>query len=264
MICDVHVHTKGCEDPGESVKIMDKAGIDRVWLLSPPPELTAKSHRNVMQHAAKMQEADPERIIAFMWIDPRLPEAPEILQEGVEKHNMRGVKMIPDHWFPWEERLFPAYRRIEELGLPILFHSGILFTNMGSSRFCRPAEYEVMLHFPKIRFALAHISWPWTDECLAVLGRMRAHMAGQGRPMEECQMRIDMTPGTPEIWRKDALEKALGYAKSEYLLFGTEGHWDHPEQWRAKVTQDREMLLALGATEADLENIFWNNADKMV
>ncbi|MCD6469707.1 hypothetical protein J7L29_02790 [Candidatus Bathyarchaeota archaeon] len=43
--------------------------------------------------------------------------------------------MIPDHWYPYDEFMYPIYERVEELGVPIIFHSGILFGFKDSSRF---------------------------------------------------------------------------------------------------------------------------------
>jgi len=76
--------------------------------------------------------------------------------------------MIPDHWYPYDEFMYSIYEEVEELGVPIIFHSGILFDFKDSSRFCRPVNYEVFLSFPDLKFALAHVSWPWIDECSAL------------------------------------------------------------------------------------------------
>jgi predicted TIM-barrel fold metal-dependent hydrolase len=83
--------------------------------------------------------------------------------------------MIPDHWYPYDEFMYPIYEKAEKLGVPIIFHSGILFGFKDSSRFCRPVNYEVLLNFPDLKFALAHISWPWVDECIALWGRFRSY-----------------------------------------------------------------------------------------
>jgi predicted TIM-barrel fold metal-dependent hydrolase len=77
-----------------------------------------------------------------------------------------------------------------------------------------------MLHFPKTKFALAHISWPWTDECIAVAGRMR--YAFQRGEVPQMQMYIDITRGTPEFYRTEALDRALRYLGPERLMFGSD------------------------------------------
>ncbi len=78
--------------------------------------------------------------------------------------------MIPNHWYPADPTPQACYAKINDYGKPMLFHSGILWGTSGTSKHCRPAFYEIMLLYPKIRFAMAHLTWPWTDECFAVCG----------------------------------------------------------------------------------------------
>jgi predicted TIM-barrel fold metal-dependent hydrolase len=126
------------------------------------------------------------------------------------------------------------WRKIAAAGKPMLFHSGILWDGTVSSKYCRPVEFEAMLDVPKLRFALAHISWPWVDECLAVYGKFQQALAK--RPELSCEMFIDCTPGTPPIYRKEALTKiwTIGYMLENNVLFGTDGGNRHyPREWKA-------------------------------
>ncbi|MEM2939607.1 MAG: amidohydrolase family protein, partial [Candidatus Bathyarchaeia archaeon] len=103
-----------------------------------------------------------------------------------------------------------------------IFHSGILFGFKDSSRFCRPVNYEILLNFPNLKFALAHISWPWVDECIALWGRFRAALGEIEGGGKEIQMFVDITPGTPLIYRKNSLQKLIAYGAEEFMLFGTD------------------------------------------
>jgi predicted TIM-barrel fold metal-dependent hydrolase len=174
---------------------------------------------------------------------------------------LKGIKMIPDHWYPYEERFFPVYEKVQELRRPMLFHSGILFGNMDSSRFCRPVFYEVMLHFPRIKFALAHISWPWTDECIAVAGRMRA--AAVRDEQRQMQMYIDTTRGTPAFYRAEALDKALKYLGPERLIYGSDDHAPGELSYsRRSFDADREITCRqLARSEEDFRKITSDNLD---
>lgn len=119
------------------------------------------------------------------------------------------------------------YKAIAELDKPILFHSGILWDGAFSSIYNRPAGFEVLLGIKGLRFALAHISWPWYDECIAVYGKfLHARRGGYG---VSCEMFIDVTPGTPSIYRKDALTKLLktGYPVENNILFGSDNYIDN-------------------------------------
>ena len=142
--------------------------------------------------------------------------------------------------------------------MPTLFHSGILFGNMDSSRFCRPAFYEVMLRFPKVKFALAHIGWPWTDECIAVGGRMRAAVHYDG---SKSQMYVDITRGTPGSYRVDALSKALEYLGPERLIYGSDDTAPGDLSYsRRSIDTDREIICGnLGRPEEDFVKVARGN-----
>lgn len=229
-VIDCHVHSRGGEEASRIVSEMDESGIDAIVLFSPYPgqvidEYSGEYFYNIgMQkeaalHVAKLQKEYPDRIIGFLWLEPRLEGAAEVLEWALTDLELKGVKMIPYHWHPYDENLFNVYEKIEELEAPVIFHSGILFGFEDSSRFCRPVNFEVLIKFPKLRFALAHVGWPWVDECIALWGRFRhAAWKSGGRT----QMFIDATPGTPLIYRREVFAKVLGYGAHDYLLFGSD------------------------------------------
>jgi len=245
MVIDCHVHTGGYETAGEILTAMDAAGLDRIVLISHQPESDNPgwpriSTREALDHTARVAGEALDRIVPFAWIEPRLPEAVGELERAVSELGYRGVKLIPNHWYPCDEAVFPVYAKAQELGVPVLFHAGILFANGDSSRFCRPVYYEALLHFPRLRFALAHMAWPWVDECLAVYGRFRSYAQNTGMPI---QMWIDTCPGTPAYWRPEALRKALGYCGSEHLLWGSDSNTQNLGSYAPQVlAMDRRIL----------------------
>ncbi|NLX37335.1 MAG: amidohydrolase [Chloroflexi bacterium] len=224
MIIDIHVHAFGEETAKAVLDGMDAAGIDKCCLFAPAPETDELSKRWAMREAtdwlARIAAEAPDRILPFCWIEPTLPGAVQELEYAIADKGFAGVKMIANHWYPCDETVFPVYEKAGELNAPIIFHSGILYFHGDSSRFNRPVFWEPLLHFPKVRFALAHISWPWVDECLALYGRFRA-LNSEGREHPH-QMWIDTTPGTPPAWREDALRKTLSFAGDEYILWGSD------------------------------------------
>ena len=64
------------------------------------------------------------------------------------------------------------------------------------------------------------MSWPWCDEMIAVYGKSQAVRSMRSRPAAE--MFIDTTPGTPVIYRREALTKmfTVGYAVEHNIFFG--------------------------------------------
>lgn len=269
MIIDVHVHSYGKENPRKVVAAMDKAGIDRICLFAPcylrrDGATDIERQRSSTDFIATFGAYAPERISSFAFIEPVLKGAADEVDRAVEK-GIKGFKMMPNHWYPYDEKIFPVYRRIEATGLPVLFHSGILYSKLigfAGSRFCRPVYYESLLYFPKLRFALAHVGWPWTDECIATCGTFRADAEREKK--NDIQMRVDLTPGTPPIYRPDVLRKALSYLGEDLLIYGSDTFApEDPEDFRGKKDADLKLFREeLNLTKETIEKIMSKNALK--
>jgi predicted TIM-barrel fold metal-dependent hydrolase len=123
-----------------------------------------------------------------------------------------------------------------------------------------------MMKFAGLRFALAHCSWPWTDECIAVSGKFTA-MAGAGEVTQGRQMYVDMTPGTPKSYRADVFKRMFSlpnYHFEEQIMFGTDAvlsDYGHPRV-REIVRQDRAILKRFKASRKVLEAYFYGNFEK--
>jgi len=263
MAIDVHIHTRGTEDAAKILKAMDQVGLERVVLFAVPPHRAKgaaaekEPHRRVLDDIAKLVKADPDRLIGFAWIEPTLPDAVAAVDYAFTEKNLRGVKMIPNHWFPADERAQACYQKINEYGKPMLFHTGILWGTSDTSQHCRPAFFEIMLHYPNIRFAMAHMSWPWTDECFAVCGKFRA--AGGYKP-ENWRSYVDITSGAPRIWKVEALRKALAYLGDRQIVYGSDcSNAEDPEALRPRLEEDRDILRECGASQETRQRIFTTN-----
>ncbi|KPJ55828.1 MAG: hypothetical protein AMS16_03565 [Planctomycetes bacterium DG_58] len=293
MRSDCHIHVRGEEKAEDILRAMDAAKLDLICIISwPPPSTEAdpleKRHPpddERMAETGAMIAADPERVRGFYWVDPLADDAPDQVERAVAEYNYAGVKMIPDHWYPYEERIFPTYERIQTLGVPILFHTGILWGNADSSRFCRPADFEILQEFPKIRFLMGHIGWPWTDECIAVADRFKTMARrADGRDPElakdavcrnrnlhnpeyevDVTCKVDLTPGTPEVYRSEVLRTCYEVLGADMLLFGTDA-FGADDLKNVKTHQARDERIfrdELGLSEADIDRIMGTNVLKL-
>ena len=289
MLIDCHVHSVGNESIDDVIKAMDQAGVDKAIIFAPYPafygrrkvsweptklgefsypDVNDEMQRKSTIFISSLQAEDPDRIIAFAWIEPRLKNAVQNIEEAVTKYECKGIKMIPDHWYPWEPRFFKIYEKIQELHVPVIFHSGILFGFKDSSRFCRPCNYEVLINFPELKFALAHISWPWTDECIALFGRFRANLRGAvsfgDERAKEMQMYIDITPGTPRFYRREALRKALAYGCGDYMIFGSDSTASNFMNAKHVAEMDRGIIKELGYSDEVVQKIQSRNVERFI
>ena len=272
MYNDLHVHFRGSEHPDRVLRALDDARIEKIGAISPPPRDPQQPHAAVAD-MKRILDAGQGRLYGLAWINPLLPGAADLVERAVAEYGYRGVKMIPDHWYPYDERVFPVYERVQTLGVPMLLHSGILWGNRDSSRFCQPVNYEVLINFPKVRFALAHIGWPWTDECIALAGRFAADVVGEETGLQEhaprvdaatpyaAQMSIDITLGAPRPYRADALLKALAVVGDCRILYGSDcGDPENAQVLRCHIDLDERLLRGeLGQPPETLQRIFHDN-----
>ena len=257
-LVDAHVHTLGHESPDAILRAMDRHGIARLCLLSPPELASADAQREALAFLQRLTAATPDRLLGYFWLNPLLPEAPALVDEAAAAAGVLAFKLMSDHWVPHDERLAPVFSGIQETGRPVLFHAGILWSHMDSSRFCRPADFEVMLHYPRIRFALAHMAWPWVDECFAVAARMRDGIKKlTGGPNT---MYVDLSPGTPMPVREEAVRKAFLIGESDRLLWGSDDAEPETLEKSARIAAfDRELFETLAVPEGIARGVFEKN-----
>lgn len=224
---DAHTHVyPGNPDPERIVKSFADAGLAGGVVFSQCPNswqvpgTEPPAPEEAMDNVIEWCSASPS-IYPFYWIDPGADNAVELVDMAVEK-GIYGFKVIRGAEMPVDSRTIKAYRRMAEKGRPVTFHSGILWDGRDSSNYFRPGNWEGLLEVPHLRFALAHVSWPWCDECVAVYGKILNAIVRRG--LEVPEMFIDTTPGTPKLYRRDALMKVftVGYDVSEHVMFGTD------------------------------------------
>ena len=260
---DAHTHVyHGEPNPADFAKSFEAAGLAGGVAFSrcPNPELVpgapAYDAEKAMDDVIAWCSASPT-IYPFFWIDPGADNAVELVDMAVEK-GIYGFKVIRCAEMPVDAKSIKTYRRMAEHGKPITFHSGILWDGRASSDYFRPANWEGLLDAPHLRFALAHISWPWCDECIAVFGKLLNAISCRGQDVPE--MFIDTTPGTPKIYRRDALAKVftIGYDVSEHVMFGTDCRVDSynvdwSRDWRRT---DDAILSDLGLGAGTLDDMY--------
>jgi len=183
-------------------------------VIGPFPEVSGgkinkESQRESTRFVSELQSGAPDRIIAFACIDPNLKHSIQNVEEAITKLRCRGIK-LRSYGYPYEEKYFALYKKIEELQVPILFHSGICYGRppvFKGSKVCHPIDFEVLVDFPRLKFALAYIGDPWIDECLSLFGKLY-FMQKMGFT-EGPRMYIDITPlpHLPELYYKEQLIK---------------------------------------------------------
>ena len=265
--CHIHHHDRTASG-GRLVSDMRSAGIDGGVVFSEEPAGTTLWARDRAPSASERLAglmdltAGHAELHPFFFLDPTEPDAAAQVDEACGR-GVEGFKVMCSHFDPGDGRALPVYRRIAEKGKPILFHSGILYDGKNASgNHNRPCAFEPLLGVPRLRFALAHVSWPWTDECIAVFGKFDNCLHGQRDP-DAAEMFLDLTPGTPPIYRRGLLERLalVGYENlPEHILWGTDNMSVY-DAARARAWQERDdaILGELNLGARWTQNIYCDN-----
>lgn len=270
MKIDAHVHMKGKEkNAGEFVRRLQLAGFDASVVFSPAPDGMLGKTGNNDQRLEQVIEYTKgyDMLFPFYFIDPTEEDAIEQLIKAKDAGAV-GFKIICNHFYPWDDRAMGVYHWIAEHDMPLMFHSGILYDGINvSGKYNRPCEFEPLLSVNGLRFSLAHISWPWTAECIAVLGKFDFNLECNPNRLS-AKMHIDLTPGTPPTFRNEALKHLFGngFNVSECVFWGSDNsvgdyNWEYAKSIRER---DEIIFTELGLSEKMQQNIFGDNFIKFL
>ena len=178
---------------------------------------------------AETMHKHPDVYIGFASVDPWAGKmAEDEVKRAVEELGLKGFKFHPatQAFYPNDTRFYPIYEAIARYDVPMLIHTGT--TGIGAGMpggagiklgTCRPIPYidDIAADFPSVNFILAHPSWPWQDEALA----MAVHKPN---------VYIDLSGWSPKYFS----ESLIRYSNSKLqdkMLFGTDYPLITPERW---------------------------------
>jgi predicted TIM-barrel fold metal-dependent hydrolase len=184
----------------------------------------------------------PERFMAFVVINPKLKNAMEVLEKGIEEQGMVGVKCHAWwHRVDISSELLPIARRCEEKGLPLLVH-------LGGGR--QTGNFEVLLdNCPRLKLILAHVAIPHFQRSWKVI-----------KEAKNCFVDISGSYINASMVRKAV--KALGPDK---VIFGSDG--PIPLRCRAGGYSYEPILKwtrELRISDNDKEKIFHKNLERLL
>lgn len=155
------------------VEAMDAAAIDMAvilpldWGPDYPDRVPIDA---VNAHAAGVSARHPGRLIPFIGVDPRRPQAVDLVERSFRNGEARGLKLYPPTGFdPFDRRLFPIYELCVQYQRPVLFHTGETLPKM-SLRHANPIFLQdVHATFPRLFTLIGHSGYKlWWREALSV------------------------------------------------------------------------------------------------
>ena len=262
-IFDMHIHARGTKPvPEKMLEAMDKVGVFGGCVFSDHPiegtEPGGSDFETRLKEVLAWSEGYEDRIFPVLWIHPMEENIIEKVRYAA-KAGVAAFKFICEDYFVYEEPCMSVLREIAKLGKPAIFHTGILWDGAVSSAYNRPLNWEHLLEIDGLRFSMGHCSWPWIDECVALYGKFLNAL----KDGKSAEMFFDITPGTPEIYRKELFTKLYyaGYNSGDNVMFGTDSNADaYRGEWVSSwLNIDGKILDELGVSIENREKLYYKN-----
>jgi uncharacterized protein len=171
----------------------------------------------------------PDVFIGWASVDPWQGRAAVAeLERAVTQLGLRGLKLHPalQQFYPNDSRFYPLWAKAQELGIPVLFHTG--HTGIGAGvaggtglklKYSQPIPYldDVAADFPALTIIGAHPSWPWQDEMLSVC-------------LHKANVYIDLSGWSPKYFSPTLIQYANTLLQNK-VLFGSDFPVISPERW---------------------------------
>ena len=184
----------------------------------------ALSSEDIADEAA----AYPDVLIPFGSVDPHRGAAAIAQTRAlVTEHGARGFKFHPSlqAFEPNDRTFYPLYEAIQDLGVPVLFHTGQ--TGIGAGlpggrgirlRYSAPMLLDdIAADFPDLTIIMAHPSVPWQDEAISIA----THKAN---------VFIDLSGWSPKYLPPQLVRAANSFLRNK-VLFGSDYPLLTPERW---------------------------------
>jgi hypothetical protein len=164
--------------------------------------------------------AHPDVFIGFGAIDPWQGKLAENeIRRCKEELGLTGVgELNParQHFFPNDTRFYRLWETAAELGMPILFHTGMAAAGAGAPgglgvklKYTQPIHLDdVAADFPELKIIAAHPSWPWQAESLAIV-RHKANVY------------MDLSGWAPKYWSPELIQYVNSIVQDK-AMFGSD------------------------------------------
>jgi predicted TIM-barrel fold metal-dependent hydrolase len=182
------------------------------------------------EEIAEVAAENNDVLIPFASIDPAKGKMGEReARRLIEDFGVRGFKFHPSSqgFYPNDRKAYGLYEVIQEFKLPALFHSGQ--TGVGARmrggmgirlKYSNPMYLDdVAVDFPDMPIVIAHPSFPWQDEALAVA-------------THKPNVYIDLSGWSPKYFPTNLVQYANTLLKDR-VMFGSDFPALAPERWMA-------------------------------
>ncbi len=174
------------------------------------------------------------------------PEPASQAEQCVKELGCRGLKFLPTyaHFYPDDTRLLPVYEVAQDLGIPVVFHTGTSIFQGSRIRYGNPLLLdEIAEDFPLLKIVMSHGGRPfWYKEAEWMLRRHKnTYIDVAGIPPRHLP---SIFPHMEEL--------------ADRFLFGTD--------WPGipSISKQVEQILELPLKAEFIDALFWSNAARIL
>ncbi|HVO47191.1 MAG TPA: amidohydrolase family protein [Steroidobacteraceae bacterium] len=186
------------------------------------------------EEVAEMAAEHADVLIPFASIDPAKGKmGAREARRLIADYGVRGFKFHPSMqgFYPNDRKAYVLYEAIAEAGLPALFHTGQTGAGAGARsglgvrlKYSNPMFLDdVAVDFPDMPIIMAHPSFPWQDEALAVA-------------THKPNVYIDLSGWSPKYFPPNLVHYSNTLLKDR-ILFGSDYPVITPDRWLADFAQ---------------------------
>lgn len=189
-------------DPQRFLAYLDEQGVDYALVLASNTPASPGVISN--DYVARFCAASP-RLLPCASLNPFVDREPaRQLDRLVREHGFRALKLYPtySYYYPNDPLLYPLYARAQELGIPVLCHTGSSVFPGARLKYGDPLYLDdVAVDFPDLSLLLCHGGRPFWYDRAAALARLHANVYIDlaGLPPHKL---LDYFPDLPRIAHK--------------------------------------------------------------
>lgn len=214
--------------PEELVEQMDEYNVEKSVISTYP-----------IKESIEAVDKFPDRLIGAAWVNPYDADALDQIKDAVKNHGFKAIKLHPlSHaYLANDECVFPIAELARELDIPLMIHTG---------------------HPPfSLPWSVAQLADIYPDVTMVMI-----HM-GHGNGMY-VQSAIDMAKKYPNLYLETSgmpmhtkIKEAYESVGSDRIMWGLDAPFHHP-------TVEMQRTIVSGLTDEQLEDVFYNNAKKLL
>lgn len=252
---DVWAKVDGVLTPTTFRPFLQENGIDWAVALAEdsPATVGVTPHEYVADLCAKANaQPDPAtgargKIIPFASLNPfTVNDLALELEKLVKDFGFRGFKAYPvyQHHYMNDIRMYPLYAKAQELGVPMLVHTGSSVFKGARIKYGDPLHLDdVAIDFPNLTIMMAHSGRPFWYEQAFWLARQHKNV----------YMELSGLPGKKLLEYFPELER-----NADKIVYGSD--WPGNPHIRRNV----DAILNLPLKDETKEKILWRNAEKIL